>query len=155
MKDMPIFKTIKIVKADSETKETIKANFKFGIYEDFECTKLIKEIESDKETGTVVFEGLRYGTYYIKEIKAPNGYLLSNKVIKIEINDKGTFADGELLEDDNSICSFIFYNQLIPVIQTGNERNYPLLLSSLLISLAGLIFCVSKKKDLNSYKKFN
>lgn len=155
MKDMPIFKTIKIVKADSETKETIKVNFKFGIYENFECTKLIKEIESDKETGTVVFEGLRYGTYYIKEIKAPNGYLLSNKVIKIEINDKGTFADGELLEDDNSICSFTFYNQLIPAIQTGNERNYPLLLSSLLISLAGLIFCVSKKKFFKSYNKFN
>ena len=42
MKDMPILKTIKVIKADSETKETIKAKFKFGIYEDPECTKLIK-----------------------------------------------------------------------------------------------------------------
>ena len=73
MKDMPILKTIKVIKADSETKETIKAKFKFGIYEDPECTKLIKEVKADKESGTVTFEDLRYGTYYIKETKAPFG----------------------------------------------------------------------------------
>ena len=145
MKDMLILKTIEVVKVDSETKEIIKSNFKFGIYEDFECTKLIKEIESDKQNGTVVFDGLKYGTYYIKELKAPNGYQLSSKIIKIEINDKGTFADGELLEDNNSICTVTYYNQLIPIIQTGNERNYTLLFSSLLISLSGLMFLISKK----------
>ena len=78
MKDMPILKTIKVIKADSETKETIKAKFKFGIYEDPECTKLIKEVKADKESGTVTFEDLRYGTYYIKETKAPFGYQLSD-----------------------------------------------------------------------------
>ena len=106
MKDMPILKTIKVIKADSETKETIKANFKFGIYEDPECTKLIKELKSDKDSGTVSFEDLRYGTYYIKETEAPKGYQLSDKIVKIEISDKGTFADGELLEDKDSICTF-------------------------------------------------
>jgi len=146
MKDMPILKTIKIIKADSETKETIKANFKFGIYEDFECTKLIKEIESDQENGTVTFEELKYGTYYIKEIQAPKGYLLSNKILKIEINDKGIFVDGELLNDENSICTITYYNQPIPLIQTGNDRNYPFLLSSLLIGLSGTIFLISKNK---------
>jgi len=147
MKDMPIFKTIKIIKTDSETKETIKANFKFGIYEDSQCTKLIKEVESEKESGTVAFEGLRYGTYYIKEIDAPNGYQLSDKIVKIVINDKGTFKDEELLEDDNSVCTVTYYNQLIPMIQTGNERNYPLLFSSLLVSLSGLILTRKEKID--------
>ena len=85
MKDMPILKTIKVIKADSETKETIKAKFKFGIYEDPECTKLIKEVKADKESGTVTFEDLRYGTYYIKETKAPWGYQLSDKAVKVEM----------------------------------------------------------------------
>ncbi len=35
-----------------------------------------------------LFENLRYGIYYIKEIAAPKGYVLSDKVIKIEMNDK-------------------------------------------------------------------
>lgn len=71
MKDMPILKNIKVLKLDSETKEIIYGNFKFGIYEDPECTKLIQEVKSDKKSGTVSFEGLRYGKRYIKETKAP------------------------------------------------------------------------------------
>ena len=66
--------------------------------------------------------------------------------MKVEINNKGIFADEELLKEDNSICGFTYYNTQIPKIQTGNERNYPLLLSSLLISLSGLIFLISKNK---------
>ena len=150
MKDMPILKTIKVIKADSETKETIKANFKFGIYEDPECTKLIKELKSDKDSGTVSFEDLRYGTYYIKETEAPKGYHLSDKIVKIEISDKGTFADGELLEDKDSICTFTYYNKLIPKVQTGNEMNYAILIGSIIISLlevtAGIVVLKRKKQ---------
>ena len=152
MKDMPIQKTIKVIKADSETKETIKAKFKFGIYEDPECTKLIKEVKADKESGTVTFEDLRYGTYYIKETKAPFGYQLSDKVVKIEINNEGTFADGELLEDNDSICTFTYYNKLIPKIQTGSEMNYILLIGSAIISLLGITtgIVVLKRKNKNN-----
>ena len=150
MKDMPILKTIKVIKADSETKETIKANFKFGIYEDQECTKLIKEVKSDKDNGTVSFEDLRYGTYYIKETEAPKGYQLSDKIVKIEISDKGTFADGELLEDKDSICTFTYYNKLVPKVQTGNEMNYAILIGSIIISLlevtAGIVVLKRKKQ---------
>lgn len=146
MKDKPILKTVRLIKCDSITNEIINANFKFGIYEDAKCTNLIKEIESNEQTGTVIFEDLTYGIYYIKEIQAPEGYLLSDKIVKVEINNKGIFADEELLKEDNSICEFIYYNTQIPKIQTGNERNYPLLLSSLLISLSGLIFLISKNK---------
>ena len=152
MKDMPILKTIKVIKADSETKETIKAKFKFGIYEDLECTKLIKEVKADKESGTVTFEDLRYGTYYIKETKAPWGYQLSDKAVKVEINNEGTFADGELLEDNDSICTFNYYNKLIPKIQTGSEMNYILLIGSAIISLLGITtgIVVLKRKNKNN-----
>lgn len=91
-----------------------------------------------KESGTVAFDDLRYGIYYIKETKAPKGYQLLDKIVKIEISDKGTFADGELLEDNNSICTFNYYNKQIPKIQTGNEMNYFILLGSIIISLLGI-----------------
>lgn len=152
MQDMPILKTIKVIKADSETEEVIKANFKFGIYEDAECTKLIKEVKADKENGTVSFEDLRYGIYFVKETKAPKGYQLSDKVVRVEINDQGTFVDGELLEENDSICTFTYYNKLIPKIQTGNELSYVLLVSSLVISLLGittLIIVSERKKQKN------
>ena len=88
MKDMPILKNVKVIKVDSETKETIKDKFIFGIYEDLECTKLIQEVKSDKEVGIALFENLRYGTYYIKEIKAPKDYELSSRIAKGNRNNR-------------------------------------------------------------------
>ena len=105
---MPILKNVKVIKVDSETKETIKDKFIFGIYEDPECTKLIKEVKSNKEDGTALFEELRYGTYYIKEIKAPKDYELYSRVAKVEINDKGIFVDDEQVEETDSTIEFTF-----------------------------------------------
>lgn len=140
MKNMPILKSVRVEKLDKATKEHIKSNkFIFGIYEDKDCTKLIKEAGANEYEGTALFEGLRYGTYYIKEIKAPLGYRLSEQVVKIEINDKGVFADGKSLEEKDNIYSFVYYNSLLPAIQTGNEMNYILLGSLAGISLIGII----------------
>ena len=143
---MPILKTIRVIKTDKDTKEIIRADFKFGIYEDPECTKLIKEVTSDQENGVVIFEDLRYGVYYIKELQAPKGYQLSNKTIKVEINDEGTFADEELLEDNEDICEFTFANKKVPKIQTGYELNRTLLIVSAIISNWSRNSCTKEEK---------
>lgn len=150
MKDMPILKSVQVEKIDKDTGEHIKSNkFTFGIYEDEECTKLIKEAGANEYEGTALFEGLRFGTYYIKEIKAPLGYKLSDQVVKIEINDKGVFADGVSLEENNGVYSFKYYNSLLPIIQTGNEMNYALLLVICAIAITGIIggIILLKKKN--------
>ena len=67
------------------------------------------------------------------------GYRLSEQVVKIEINDKGVFADGKSLEEKDNVYSFVYYNALLPVIQTGNESNYILLGSLTVISLLGIV----------------
>ena len=140
MKDMPILKSVRVEKLDKDTKEHIKSNkFVFGIYEDEACTQLIKEAGANEFEGTALFDELRYGTYYIKEIKAPTGYKLSEQVVKIEINDKGVFADDVSLEEKDGVYSFEYYNSLLPKIQTGNETNYILLGSLAVISLIGII----------------
>ena len=140
MKDMPILKSVQVEKIDKDTGEHIKSNkFTFGIFEDEECTKLIKEACANEFEGTALFENLRYGTFYIKELKAPLGYKLSDQVVKIEINADGVFADGVSLEETEGIYSFIYYNSLLPAVQTGNETNYTLLLGIATIAAVGII----------------
>lgn len=148
MKDMPILQSIKLVKVDANTKETIKDKFTFGIYEDVECTKLIKEVEANKEDGTVLFSDLRYGNYYIKEIKAPKGYVLSDKVIKVEINDKGVFIDDAKVESEDSIYTFEFENVPVDTPKTGDNSNL-----TLWVSLLGLSIIALVSVGVHEYKK--
>lgn len=138
MKDMPILKDIRVVKIDNKTKEIIKDKFTFGLYEDSECTKLIKQLKANKKDGFVTFEDMRYGTFYIKELKSPKNYELSNRVAKVEINDKGVFVDGVEIQDENTVYSFEFENEKIETPKTGDTRNILLTISISIISLLGL-----------------
>ena len=153
MKDMPILRSVRVEKLDKTTKEHIKSNkFVFGIYEDKECTKLIKQAGANEYEGTALFEDLHFGTYYIKEIQAPQGYKLSKQVVKIEINDKGVFADNKSLEEKDNVYSFEYYNSLLPSIQTGNETNYILLGGLATLSLVGIIVGIIALKRRNNRK---
>ncbi len=151
MKDMPILKNVKVIKVDSETKETIKDKFTFAIYEDKECTKLIKEVKSNKEDGTALFEDLRYGTYYIKETKAPKDYELSTRVVKVEINDKGIFVDDTQVEEKENTIEFSFENKKIEVPKTGDESSIKLIGGILILSILGIAYIIihnhNKKKQ--------
>ena len=118
MKDKPILTDVKLIKIDKETKEKIQDDFVFGIYEDLECNKLIQEIKSNKEEASVLFEQLRYNTFYIKEIKCPKDYVLSDKVVKLEINDKGVFVDDIELSNEDGVYSFEFENQKMETPKT-------------------------------------
>ena len=147
MKDMPILKNVKVIKIDTETKEVIKDKFIFAIYEDPECTKLIKEVKSNSEDGTVLFEELRYGTYYIKEIKAPKDYELSNKIVKVEINDKGIFVDDTQVEENENTIEFTFENKKIEVPKTGVESKIKLFASAIILSLLGITYIIKRKQN--------
>ena len=155
---MPILRSVQVEKIDKDTGAHIKSKEEEnGIYKDEECTKLIKEAGANEYEGTALFEGLRFGTYYIKEIKAPLGYKLSDQVVKIEINDEGVFADGVSLEENNGVYSFEYYNSLLPIIQTGNEMNYALLLVIGAIAITGIIGGIilqKKKKNKSSAASF-
>ena len=118
MQNNPILKTLQITKLDKDTKEVIKDKFTFGLYVDKECTKLIQQVDSNAKEGTVTFKDIRYGTYFVKEISAPNGYILFDKVIKIEINDKGVLAGKTELKEENSIYNFEFLNKKIETPKT-------------------------------------
>ena len=149
MKDMPILTDITLVKIDSNTKEKILKDFTFGIYEDEECTKIIQQIDSNSEKATITFKDLRYGTYYVKEITAPEGYQKSDKIVKIEINDEGIFVDGNKIEkDENEVYSFEFEDQMIETPKTGDKSHLKLWIGLFVVSfiiLAILIYKFLKK----------
>lgn len=61
----------------------------YGIYRDAECSKLSGEVTTDA-TGLTNSVSLAPGTYYVKEISAPKGYLLSNAIQKCVVKEKET-----------------------------------------------------------------
>ncbi len=83
---------IEINKSSTTTGSPL-AGATFGVYYDEDCTQPIMRygeaytVTSD-EDGKVLFYGLASGTYYLKELSAPEGYVLSDEVIKVELGDE-------------------------------------------------------------------
>ena len=93
-----------------------------------------------------------YGTFFIKEEESPKGYVLSDKIIKVEINDKGVFIDETKVEGENSVYTFDFYNTPIDTPNTGDNRNLTLwatLLGLSVAALTGIGVHEYKKKKVN------
>ncbi|MBQ9298819.1 MAG: hypothetical protein IJ223_07365 [Clostridia bacterium] len=149
MGDKTILKNIKVMKVDAETKEVITDDFVFGIYEDAEANKLIQEIKSNKEEGSVLFENLTYGIYYLKEIKAPMDYEISERIVKVEINENGIFVDDEQVEEIDNTIEFLFENTKLEVPKTGDESKIKLFAGIMILSLLGMIYIVIKNSNKN------
>ena len=82
MNDSPILSSVLVNKVDSITGENIiSKKFEFTLYSDAECKNEIITVNANTDDGTALFSDLRYGTYYIKETKAPKGYMLSDEVV--------------------------------------------------------------------------
>ena len=58
------------------------AGAQFGIYKDADCTQLI-DVVTTNENGYAVSTNVESGTYYVKELVAPTGYSLNDKVYAI------------------------------------------------------------------------
>lgn len=69
---------IDIIKTDEDTGSTLKGAV-YGIYSDSSCTKLVEKMTTDAN-GYAKSNALTIGTYYVKEITAPTGYVISKKV---------------------------------------------------------------------------
>ncbi len=83
---------IEIIKYDVSDESEKLSDATFGVYYDEDCTEPVSRngedytAVSDKD-GVVMFYGLADGTYYVKELKAPAGYVLSDEVIKVELGE--------------------------------------------------------------------
>lgn len=86
---------IKIIKVDEGTGSTITTGTAtFGIYRNFECTSLVATVSTEK--GIATTSHLAAGTYYIKELTAPDGYDVNHSVKKVSLNYKNaSYESGE------------------------------------------------------------
>ena len=84
---------------------------------DKETNEIIEEWVSSEESHKVNYlvEGKEY---IMKEISAPNGYILSEKIIKVEINENGVFIDKKEVQENNSVYNLEFCNKKIDTPKT-------------------------------------
>lgn len=92
----------------------------FALYEDFACTKSSGYTATSNGNGTAYFSNLVEGNYYLKETKAPEGYIASNKVFKIEVTSE-TSGD-----TDGSKIVVRLYELTETGDKLGNDEGYKL-----------------------------
>lgn len=80
--------SLTFTKTDANTGRGLEGA-EFGVYDDEALTTSLGTIRSD-ETGTVTLSNLSYGdVYYLKETKAPSGYVAGNTVYKVVVKSQG------------------------------------------------------------------
>ncbi|ECR2371921.1 cell wall surface anchor family protein, partial [Listeria monocytogenes] len=76
--------SLKIVKEDKDTKEKINGStFEVKNVQTGETKEL-----SIKDKGTITDVSITQGEYIVKEMRAPQGYLIDETVYKVTLNDK-------------------------------------------------------------------
>lgn len=92
------------------------------------------------ENGYINIEKLPLGKYYIKEIKAPNGYKINKKVINFEINKNG------------EIVNIKAKNDLIVKVPITEKNEFPVVESIGIVLIlmgisGGIIYVIKKNKN--------
>ena len=137
IKEQPVLTDIEVQKVDAQTKKVIRSkDFEFTMYSDADCKNAITTVSADQNAGTATFKDLRYGTYYIKETKAPTGYLLSKEVKKVVIDDN--------LENVGKTYSFVYQDTPMPTtgVKTGDGTDIKKFIALIGISGIVLLICV-------------
>ena len=94
--DTPIKGSIKITKVDAENHQGRLSGAEFTVYKDINSngvydadTDVIVGTVSDNQNGEYVANDLRYGNYFVKETKAPEGFLADINYYHFSIVDNG------------------------------------------------------------------
>lgn len=125
---------INIFKYDQANPDKGLAGAEFTLYADEACMNAIATGETGKD-GIVRFDGLDVGTYYLKETKAPNGYVGSEEVLVVTITESAA---------ENTV-SVQFANSEIP--HTGGTGTVLFTVAgAAIIAGAGVLFVISRKR---------
>lgn len=145
--------TIRINKVDSKTDKTIiNKEFEFSLYLDESCTNVLEILSEENNDGIIDFD-ITYGTYYLKETKAPDGYRLSDEILKIEFNDFGVFFNNQPVVKTEGRYIFDFENDLISTKtpNTGDDSNIILWqsLAALMILIPAVLLLIKEKDEID------
>ena len=130
------FEKLVLKKVDRDTQKEILDSIEFTSYKDKDCKE---EIKTYKGNGTITFL-MRDQKMYLKETKAPSGYILSKQVICVEVKDHDLYVDGKKLETNE----FLFENTKVDV-PTGVQYQENIYVTLGLISLVVILHLIYKK----------
>lgn len=132
---------VEVNKIDSKTKKNItNKDFEFTMYTDEDCTKKIETVKGDKKKGVATFKEVTFGTFYIKETKAPKGYKLSDEVVKVVIDD--TYDTSNKMTK-----SIVYLNTPLPAskVETGDQTQVGALIGIIMLSGAFMVFITVRR----------
>ena len=89
---------------DAQNGSPVLAGAVFQLYTDAAATQPLKDPVTTNENGVATWTGIDPGTYYIKEVTAPEGYALSDEVRKVTVPESAATsnANGALTVDAGS-----------------------------------------------------
>lgn len=113
------------------------AGAEFTLYTDADCTKVYSNKKTDgttyfngvttsDATGQLNIYGLSFGTYYLKETKAPGDYTLNSHVFKIEIaagewNSDNTLKSWTITIDGKTTNTFVATSKTVEINGTTTK----------------------------------
>ena len=117
-----------------------------------------KAVAQADANGVVTFKGLGEGTYYIKETKAPDGYVLLKDAITVKVtfdkNSKtftyevsGNGVDGATVKTENNMVTFDVQNTKgFTLPTTGGMGTYIFTICGVLLIVAAVVLFIRLKK---------
>lgn len=134
--------SLEIVKKDPKNINLEGAEF--ALCEDNACTNVIK-------TGLLFDKLLPNKTYYLKETKAPNGYVQLQGYLEVTVDASGVVSiPNYTIDGTNGKYSVVIYNQKINILpNTGGIGTAPFVIGGLIIMIGSAIGCIyfMKKKN--------
>lgn len=140
-----------VTKVDAANDATKLNGAGFTLYTDLDCTSVAAngseqvtsgtEVVNNKEVakGLATFTGLKAGTYYLKETKAPAGYNLNTSVFTITVPGTDTATTG--------IVNQTVTDSLLVTPNTGGMGTMMFTIGgAALIACAGVLFLIVRKK---------
>ena len=143
---------IGVLKEDSTTKDNL-AGAQFQVYSDETCTQLVNFIQTNingvykhagdgngatnkvvsQVNGKIVLLGLKEGEYYLKEVKAPDGYNALSAPVMIEVGegkseDFSVYADasGKVADTEQDTTGYTKHTYGVTKATVGNSKGVEL-----------------------------
>lgn len=140
---------LRLKKVNSNDPNLVLSGAEFALYETDECVAG-EEVKTVKTSLNGIYsidlKGLKSGkVYYLKEIKAPDGYKLSNTVYRLTFDNEGkvtlTDADSQKVKEVEDESAYLIPNEAsYELPQSGGIGTYMFTLGGLLLMAISLIY---------------
>lgn len=154
---------IDLTKVDAGNEETKLSGAVFGLYTTQEAAAdataenpgsgdtFVGTVRTN-DNGTASFEDLGEGTYYLKELTAPEGYQLDETIIRINLSDENTESDGQ---NDGAVVNHVYAatitNALTPSLPvTGGEGTIAITATGVVLIAGAAALIVRARRQHNN-----